>query len=503
MEYIIPFLLATLVRDTCAVFPVPDKNKEADRHHWSDMAKSEIEMKLRARPNNNRAKNVILFLGDGMGISTVTAARIFKGQFEKHFSGEESLLSWEQFPHVSLSKTYGLDAQTSDSANSATAYLCGVKANIGTIGVDSSVKAKQCHNDTRAHVHSIMKWAQDAGMWTGIVTTASVTDASPAGTYAHSGYRKWQQSVPMGCDAKDIAQQLIHDLPGSEMRVILGGGRNVFLNSTECDEEGERGRRSDGKNLIEEWKNLKVEKNASYVWNRSALLEVDTSATGYLLGLFDSDDMPYWINRSQPDSTKPNLTEMVTVAIKILSRNPKGFVLFAEGARIDHGHHINRAQLALQETLEFDEAVNKMARILPRNETLIVVTADHSHTMTIAGYPPRGTNIFGLAGNTTSRTPVQYTVLAYAEGPQGARPLQNMTEVETSHIDFVQQAAFPLRSAAHGGEDVAVYAQGPWAHLFDGVNDQTFIPYVLAYAACIGRFNGDACHQCKEPSSKP
>ncbi|KAK8768007.1 hypothetical protein V5799_005212 [Amblyomma americanum] len=419
---------------------------------------SQIEKKLRARPNTSRAKGVVLFLGDGMGISTVTAARIYKGQSKKNFSGEESVLSWERFPHVSLSKTYGLDAQTSDSANSATAYLSGVKANIGTIGVDSSVKAKQCHNDTRAYVNSIMKWAQDAGMWTGIVTTARVTDASPAGAYAHSGYRKWQESVPKGCNAKDIAQQLIYDLPGSEMRVILGGGRKVFLSSKKRDEEGKKGERSDGKNLIKKWKELKKRFKARYVWNRSKLLAVNTQSTDYLLGLFDSDHMPYWINRSQPHSTKPNLTEMVTVAIQILARNPAGFVLFAEGARIDHGHHINRAKLALQEALEFDEAVKKTVSILPKKETLIVVTADHSHTMTIAGYPPRGTNIF-------------------------------------AHIDFVQQAAFPLRLASHGGEDVAVYAQGPWSHLFAGVNDQTYIPYVMAYAACIGRFRGRGCHQ--------
>ncbi|XP_077512097.1 alkaline phosphatase, tissue-nonspecific isozyme-like isoform X4 [Amblyomma americanum] len=434
MEYIVVFLLATLAGKAYAVFPVPHKDKEAKRKYWSDLGKSQIEMKLRARPNTNRAKGVVLFLGDGMGISTVTAARIYKGQSKKNFSGEESVLSWERFPHVSLSKTYGLDAQTSDSANSATAYLCGVKANIKTIGVDASVKAKQCHNDTTTYVHSIMKWAQDAGMWTGIVTTATVTDASPAGAYAHSGYRKWQQSVPKGCNAKDIAQQLIYDLPGSEIRVILGGGRSVFLNSTECDEEGKKGERSDGVNLINKWKELKKGRSAHYVWNRSELLAVNTRSTDYLLGLFDSDDMPYWISRSQPHSPKPNLTEMVTVAIEILSRNPAGFVLFAEG----------------------------------------------------------------FAGNTTKSATVEYTVLSYAEGPQGARPLKNMTLEETSHIDFEQQATFPLRVAAHGGEDVAVYAQGPWSHLFDGVHDQTYIPYVMAYAACIGRFEGSECHQQKD-----
>ncbi|KAK8776399.1 hypothetical protein V5799_030256 [Amblyomma americanum] len=353
-----------------------------------------------------------------MGVSTVTAARIFKGQSQHNFSGEESVMFWEQFPHVSLSKTYGLDAQTSDSANSATAYLCGVKANIGTVGVDSTVK------------------------------------------------------------------------------VIMGGGRKVFFSNKSCDEEGKPGARSDNENLILKWQELKENASAVYVWNRTGLLEVNTSSTEYLLGLFDNDHMPYWINRSEPGTTKPNLTEMVKVAVEILSRNPRGFVLLAEGGRIDHAHHANRAKLAMQETMEFEEAVNRTTSALPDNETLIVVTADHSHTMTIAGHPPRGTNIFGFAGKTTSKTPVQYTVISYGVGPQGARTLTNMTEEETASIDFVQQAAFPLWSAPHGGEDVAVYARGPWAHLFDGVNDQTYIPYVMAYAACIGQFNGSECHEC-------
>ncbi|XP_077513613.1 alkaline phosphatase, tissue-nonspecific isozyme-like isoform X2 [Amblyomma americanum] len=449
MNFIAVYIFSTLAHTARGAFPVPDMANEARREYWSRLGKSEIKKKLDLQRNTNRAKNVILFLGDGMGVSTVTAARIFKGQSQNNFSGEESVMFWEQFPHVSLSKTYGLDAQTSDSANSATAYLCGVKANIGTVGVDSTVKAKQCHNDTAAYVESIMKWAQDAGMWTGIVTTARVTDASPAAAYAHSGYRRWQQYVPENCTAQDIAQQLIYGLPGSQIRVIMGGGRKVFLSNKSCDEEGKPGARSDNENLILKWQELKENASAVYVWNRTGLLEVNTSSTEYLLG-----------------------------------------------GRIDHAHHANRAKLAMQETMEFEEAVNRTTSALPDNETLIVVTADHSHTMTIAGHPPRGTNIFGFAGNTTSKTPVQYTVISYGVGPQGARTLTNMTEEETASIDFVQQAAFPLWSAPHGGEDVAVYARGPWAHLFDGVNDQTYIPYVMAYAACIGQFNGSECHEC-------
>ncbi|KAL1487384.1 hypothetical protein MTO96_008008 [Rhipicephalus appendiculatus] len=352
--------------------------------------------------------------------------------------------------------------------------------------IGSILQAQQCHNDSTAFVDSIMQWAQDAGKWTGIVTTAAVTDASPAASYAHSGYRRWQSHVPKSCNASDIAKQMIYDSPGKNMRVILGGGRKAFRNATKTDEEDQKGQRKDGLDLIDAWQTMKRNASALYIWNRSALLQVDTNGTDYLLG-----------------------------------------------GRIDHAHHENRAKLVLQETLEFDEAVNESVRVLPENETLIVVTADHSHTMTIAGHPSRGTNILGIAGygtipnktevqsNTTTkpeatarnsrgrrartRKPKEkteksyfnYTVLSYAVGPGGYKYLQSLSETQTSSDDYVQQATFPMRSATHGGEDVAVYARGPWAHLFDGVNDQTYIPYVIAYALCIGQFNGSECHECK------
>ncbi|KAL1442174.1 hypothetical protein MTO96_030909 [Rhipicephalus appendiculatus] len=218
MHCILLVIIVYITPTACNPFPVPNNESEANRTYWSELGKSQILKTLAQEQNKNRAKYVILFLGDGMGVTTVTAARIFKGQFTKNRSGEETVLSWEEFPYVSLSKTYGLDAQTSDSANSATAYLCGVKANIGTVGVDSTVKGGQCHNDSAAYVDSIMQWAQDSGMWTGIVTTSTVTDASPAAAYAHSGFREWQHNVPNGCNASDIAKQLIYDSPGRDMR---------------------------------------------------------------------------------------------------------------------------------------------------------------------------------------------------------------------------------------------------------------------------------------------
>ncbi|XP_065297373.1 alkaline phosphatase-like isoform X2 [Dermacentor albipictus] len=472
-------------------FHNPNAAVEADKNHWYQEGAKGIGERLARQPNVGRARNVVLFLGDGMGIPTVTAARIYKGQRLHKQSGEEQLLSWDRFPHVSLSKTYGLDVQTSDSANTATAYLCGVKANVETLGVDSRVKSGVCHNDSSTHLPSIMQWAQEAGMWTGIVTTSKVTHATPAGSYAHSGHRDWEAEVPGGCDAKDIAYQLVHHNPGAGFKVILGGGRKMFRATK--DEEGKDGMREDGKDLIKEWQEARSkEGNASYVWNRQQLLSVMPGKTDFLLGIFDNDHVPYVIERRNWDTTKPTLPEMTRVAVEILKKAPKGFVLLVEGARIDMAHHKSKGGSALEEALEFDQAVQETRNTLNTDESLLVVTADHSHTFTMGGYPKRGTNILGIAGY-SDVDQLPFTVLTYGNGPGFALPKENFTNEEVAKPDYVQRSAFPLKEETHGGEDVAVYATGPWAHLYSGVHDQSYIPHVMAHAACIGRFTGDKC----------
>ncbi|XP_077552600.1 alkaline phosphatase, tissue-nonspecific isozyme-like [Haemaphysalis longicornis] len=428
-----------------------------------------------------------------MGIATVTAARIYKGQRLHGTSGEEGQLSWDTFPHVSLSRTYGLDVQTSDSANTATAYLCGVKANFRTLGVDYRVKGGSCHNDSSAYLTSIMQWAQDAGMWTGIVTTAKVTHATPGGSYAHTGHRDWESKVPEGCNAEDIAFQLVHRQPGSNFKVILGGGRKMFRDSSYRDEEQEPGERSDGKDLVREWEDARSQLgNATYVWTRQQLLSVKPHMTDFLLGLFDADHVPFVIERQQPNTTKPTLPEMTRVAVELLSRSPEGFILLVEGARIDMAHHQSQGGSALEEALEFDQAVAETQQRLNPKDSLIVVTADHSHTFSMGGYPGRGANILGIAGYSDVNQ-LPYTTLTYGNGPGYQQTPKNFTTADIARPDYVQQSAFPLTKETHGGEDVAVYATGPWAHLYSGVHDETYIPHVMAYAACVGRFAGTKC----------
>ncbi|CAB3230331.1 unnamed protein product [Arctia plantaginis] len=115
-------------------------------------------------------------------------------------------------------------------------------------------------------------------------------------------------------------------------------------------------------------------------------------------------------------TTEPTLAELTETAIKILRRNNKGIFLFVEGGRIDHGHHDNRVQFALDETVQLSEAVKRAAGLLSQDDTLIVVTADHAHVMSINGYSNRGHDILGISRNTdTNKAP--YMTLSYTNGP--------------------------------------------------------------------------------------
>ena len=175
-----------------------------------------------------KAKNVILFLGDGMSLTTVAAARILDGQ-RRGQPGEENLLSWEQFPHTGFSKTYNTNSQTPDSAGTMTAITTGVKTHMGAIGVSAGDR-RDCADSLGKHRLTWLQLADSAGMATGIVSTARLTHATPAATWTHSPDRNWEhdgnlpdQAVAQGCI--DIARQLIATPYGRGPQVLLGGGR--------------------------------------------------------------------------------------------------------------------------------------------------------------------------------------------------------------------------------------------------------------------------------------
>ena len=146
----------------------PQQILKEDKSFWMDQGKKDIRKALFRPLNLNKAKNIVFFLGDGMGPSTVTAARIYAGQ-KLGKLGEEHSLAFELFPNVGLVKTYNVDKQVADSAGSATAYLTGVKGRYGTLGLDVTAPYNVCRPDLGRHPHvdSILKWAQDSGKDTG------------------------------------------------------------------------------------------------------------------------------------------------------------------------------------------------------------------------------------------------------------------------------------------------------------------------------------------------
>ncbi|KDR12135.1 membrane-bound alkaline phosphatase-like [Zootermopsis nevadensis] len=476
---------------------IKDFNPEDDSEFWINGAQNLLSTKLGRKPITGQAKNVIMFLGDGFSIPTLAAARVYLGQ-SLGATGEETVLSFEEFPNTGLSKTYCVDSQVADSSCSATAYLGGVKGNIGTAGVTGRVKVDDCAamRNVSNQVPSILKWSQDAGKSTGVVTTTRITHASPSGTYAYIANRDWENDAeiknsgqdPDICD--DIAEQLVNKLPGKNINVILGGGRKEFRPRDFTDEDGTPGSRTDDVDLIEVWKADKVGRNASfrYLWNRDQIMSVDPTDSDYVLGLFNRDHLEYHLlaNRRK----EPTLEEMTTFAVQALKKNPNGFFLFVEGGRIDMGLHDNKAHLALDEAVEFANAVQAAVDLTDEEDTLIVVTADHAHTLSISGYPVRGNNIFGISG-TSSVDNLPYATLSFANGPGYKQPEEDGTRYDISRdntmdANYEFPATSPLYSETHGGDDVAVFARGPWSHLYAGAFEQNFIPHVMAYASCVG-----------------
>ncbi|XP_023174585.2 alkaline phosphatase, tissue-nonspecific isozyme [Drosophila hydei] len=432
------------------------KEDERNASYWMDQAQQQLDVRLlRSRKAGGGdirvARNIIMLMGDGLSITTLTAARILKGQLAG-YSGEESQLAVEQFPYSGLSKTYCTDSQTADSACAATACLTGIKTNYGSIGQSAQ----------GVKVESILNWAQDAGKATGIVTTTRLTDASPAAAYAHVQRRSQEL---------DIARQLIEDAPGRHLNVILGGGLGKFASE-----------RSDGRDLLKQWQTANPDGCFA-----TTLLELhDCSATnGSLLGVFSDSHMAYHLAASRE---QPRLRDMTEAAIQRLEQAPQGYFVFIEGGRIDHGHHETRAGYALDEMLELDEAIEMAVRLTNPNETLIVVTADHSHTLTMAGYANRGTSILGLDLSQRDLDGIPYSTLNYAIGKWQSLNKAGKRESPGPHLSKTSfTPSYILGKGVHSGEDVAVFALGPQSHLFSGVMEQNLLPHLMAYAACLGQ----------------
>ncbi len=315
-----------------------------------------------------KAKNVILFIGDGMTVANRTAARILaKGIREGKYLGK---LSFDEFPYTALIGTSGVDSVITDSANSMSAYTTGHKSSVNALGVYASRSKDNLAHPRVETITELVK--RKTRMAVGIVTDAEIEDATPAGMVAHTRRR---------ADKDVIAEQLFF----SKADVIMGGGSAYFI------PQGAPGsKRKDGNDLVAAFRQTGFRYAANNTEMKSAAAD---PATRQLLGLFHPDNMDGALDRrylkkgsvaQYPD--QPDVAGMTRAALDVLSRNPDGFVLMVEAGLIDKFSHVLDWERSVYDTIMLSNAV-QVARdfAAQRNDTLIIVTPDHTHGMSIVG----------------------------------------------------------------------------------------------------------------------
>ncbi|OIJ39757.1 MULTISPECIES: alkaline phosphatase [Massilia] len=441
---------------------------------------------------DQRAKNVIFFLGDGMGINTLTAARIFA-------AGEDGELAIDKLPESAFVKTFSNDAQVTDSAASMAAYMTGVKQNNNVVSMSFGTRAiapgkdangnalvSRCENGTAAV--TLLELAKRRGMAVGVVTNTSVTDATPASTYAHACHRKLET---------DIAASLVPGGAGYNpalgargLDVLFGGGAQHFTPFAKG------GKRADNRDLLAELgsKGFRVVSDTA---------QFDALQPGQpAVGLFAPNHMNF--DATRDPARQPALPAMATKAIDLLASNKNGFFLMIEGGLIDHALHATLGKRALQETVTYNAAlqaaIDRMEALDPGlKHTLIVATADHDHTLILNGYAartgkttPTNPGVIGLVRNADGKPALDgkgqpYTIIGFGTGEQrhaGDRTAHLTDEVVTRD-DYHQEAVVRTRTGAetHGGSDVYLGATGANAELFRGTIDNTRVFNLIKTAA--------------------
>ncbi|MFL6658764.1 MAG: alkaline phosphatase [Massilia sp.] len=440
------------------------------------------------------AKNIIFFLGDGMGPTTVTASRIYK-------YGEDGSLTMDKLERTARIKTYSNDAQTTDSAPSMAAYMTGVKMNNEVISMSPETVATAPSKDVNGNlgvnncaatgngtaVQTILELAKSKGKAVGSITTTELTHATPAATYSHICNRNAQyaiaaQAVPGGAGFNTAL--------GDGVDVLMGGGRNHF---TPFDSVTNKAGRADGRNLLTEL----AAKGYTVGATKADLAAAPNNKK--FIGLFSSKGhLEYELDRSATPpvgegATQPSLAEMTTKAMDILSQNAGGYFLMVEGGRIDHALHGTNAKRALVDTIAFDDAIKAAldkAKLTDPTlaNTLIVVTADHDHTMAFNGYGKRGNPILDITRNYKDGQPLKdadgnnYTTLVFGNGPNRPDLRANLDSATVLADNYLQETGVRLASETHGGGDVKLLATGAAAKTFKGTLDNTRVFALLKTA---------------------
>jgi len=389
-------------------------------------------------------KNVILLIGDGTGPQQFGLLMDWADAAGKSPTAFERLA---EAGTTGMLRTAPAEGPLTDSAAGATALACGVSTENGMIAVDPKGNPlTTCLEDARAK-----------GRHTGLVTTTTITHATPACFAAHIGNRG---------EEGEIARQYVHDGLGAD--VLFGGGQKYFPGElrTEAAEKG--------------W---------AVVTTREELAALP-AGTGKSLGLFAPSHVPYLLDRDQEGEEKaPTLPEMATKALEILSRDDKGFFLMVEGGRIDHACHANDAPAALGELREFDDVIALAAEFRAKHpDTLVIVTADHETgglTVT-SGRPPYNVS----AQTLVALTKVEKSIEGLGIGGKPPKDFDPAAKFGAFNANFyppvywVADAAALERSSrfgvtfstgGHSTTPVPIVAAGPGAAVFSGIHRNTLV----------------------------
>ncbi len=349
-------------------------------------------------PPDSQVKNIVILIGDGMGLAQVAATRI------KTY-GANGRLNIEKMPVTGLINTHSANKLVTCSAAAGTALATGYKTNNEIISMNPDGKK----------LYTILEACRDKGMATGLVVTCAITNATPAVFAAHVKSRN---------DEVTIASQLLEN----KVNVLLGGGKKFFIPKSEDESE-----REDDLDLIAKAKNS----GYSFVQTKEQLM---TATGNYILGLFQLEALT-------TNLPEPSLAEMTQKAIELLNRNNNGFFLMVEGSQIDWACHDNDEEEAIRQTQLFDEAVKTVLEFALKDEhTLVVVTADHE----CGGM---GINDGSLDGKDldiewTTKKHSGIPVIIYTFGPQAERfiGLHDNTEVPRIFAKLLDIKSFPMIS---------------------------------------------------------
>lgn len=464
---------------------------------------SSVKWEVFDTPKGRVARNVILFIGDGMSVTDRTAARILsKGLVEGRYGGE---LEIDNMPYMALVSTSGTDSVVTDSANSMSAYTTGHKSCVNALGVYCARNKNTLDHPKVETIGELVK--RKLGLAVGVVTNSEIEDATPAGVVAHTRKRS---------DFNDIVKMFYSVEPD----IIMGGGSPNFLPKSTPGSK-----RADEENFFEMFKS----KGYTIATTATEMRNGFAAGATKMLGIYNTGnvdgayDLKFKKGTTAKFPDQPGLVEETKLAIEALSKNPNGFFLMVESARIDKYKHSLDWERGVYDTILLDNAVKVAKEFAAKNnDTLVIVVPDHAHMVGIIGsyddsrpgntpreklgvyneakFPQYKPDADGYPENVDLPVRLGYVFGSYPDHCYDAKPhlegefvpavagtekgtfVANEKNCGPGSVRVTGNLPTDANSGVHAADDVLLTAMGPGAEAFHGRVDNTRVFRTMATA---------------------